>query len=219
MTAAILPNGKTQFIDINGKPLVGGTVTFYEPGTLVLKDTWQDDDQTILNTNPVILDSRGQAIIYGYGIYRQRVKDSLGNLIWDEQTAAPYSPANPPPDAQFVYRDIFMDGYPVAGETFPIINIALAQYLPIALAGSVIAIDPAHLPTSTITIMIYHRVPPASAISVGTIAIDTSGNVVVTFPDQIDLAVRDQIIFVWPDPQDATAQNISIALVTRVTPG
>ena len=88
-TAAILPNGKNSFIDINGRPLVAGTVTFYEPDTLVLKDTWQDSNQTILNTNPIILDSRGQAIIYGYGIYRQRVKDSLGNLIWDELTAAP----------------------------------------------------------------------------------------------------------------------------------
>jgi hypothetical protein len=216
-TASILPNGKNQFIDINGDPLVGGTVTFYEPNTLVLKSTWQDDAQTILNTNPIVLDSRGQAIIYGYGIYRQRVKDSLGNLIWDEETAAPYSPANPPPDALFVYRDIFMEAKPGNGETYPVINIALAQSLPIALAGSVISIDPNFLPTASITITMYKTTPPGSPTSIGTIAIDTAGNVVVTFPAEIDLAVRDQISFVWPSPQDATAENIAIALVTRVS--
>ncbi len=52
-TASILPNAKNGFIDINGKPLVAGTVTFYEPGTLVPKDTWQDSAEAIPNTNPV----------------------------------------------------------------------------------------------------------------------------------------------------------------------
>ncbi len=90
MTANILPNAISQFEDINGAPLVGGQVYFYEPGTLVPKDTWQDAGQTILNTNPVILNSRGQAIIYGLGNYRQVLVDVDGNTIWDgeiDQTA------------------------------------------------------------------------------------------------------------------------------------
>lgn len=87
MSAVLLPNGKQQFIDINGKPLVGGSVYFYIPSTLIFKDTWKNAGQTILNTNPIILDSRGQAIIYGTGIYRQIVKDSAGNLIWDQLTS------------------------------------------------------------------------------------------------------------------------------------
>lgn len=217
-TAAILPNGKNSFEDINGKPLVGGTVTFYEPGTLVLKDSWQDSTQTILNTNPIILDSRGQAIIYGYGIYRQRVKDSLGNLIWDELTAAPYSPSNPPPDAQFIYRDIFMEDSPTDGERYPIINIALAQSLPIALAGSVMTIDPDNLPTADISIGIEYRTPPSATwLSAGTIDIDTTGNVVVNFAAALPLAVHDQFSFLYPSPADATAGNIAIALVSLIS--
>lgn len=86
MAASQLPNGKQQFIDINGFPLVGGFVYSYIPGTLVLKNTWQNATQTVLNTNPIILDSRGQALIYGAGTYRQILEDSLGNLIWDELT-------------------------------------------------------------------------------------------------------------------------------------
>ncbi len=216
-TASIMPNGKNQFIDINGDPLVGGTVTFYEPGTLVLKDTWQDDAQSILNTNPIVLDSRGQAIIYGYGIYRQRVKDSLGNLIWDEETAAPYSPVNPPPDAQFIYRDIFMEGQPSDGERYPIINIGTAQTFPIALAGTIITIDPTSLPASPITIEFDYRTPPSTTwISGGTIAIDAAGNVVTTFAAEVPLAVRDQFSFLWPSPQDASAGNIAICLLSTV---
>jgi hypothetical protein len=89
MAAAILPNGKQQFSDINGKPLVGGLVYMYVPSTLIFKDTWQDSGQLVLNTNPIILDSRGEALIYGDGNYRQILKDSLGNLIWDEPVSAP----------------------------------------------------------------------------------------------------------------------------------
>lgn len=86
MTAALLPNAKAQFIDSTGKPLVGGKVYFYIPNTSTLKDTYQDSAQTILNTNPVVLDANGQAIIWGVGTYRQVVYDQNGNLIWDQIT-------------------------------------------------------------------------------------------------------------------------------------
>lgn len=83
MPASIIPNAVNQFIDINGNPLVGGFVYMYEVGTLIPKNTWQDSAQTILNTNPIVLNSRGQAIIYGVGSYRQILTDALGNEIWD----------------------------------------------------------------------------------------------------------------------------------------
>lgn len=86
MTATLLPNAKQQFIDSNGKPLAGGSVYFYIPNTSTLKNTYQDAAQTILNTNPVILDASGQAIIWGNGVYRQVVYDQFGNLIWDQIT-------------------------------------------------------------------------------------------------------------------------------------
>jgi hypothetical protein len=59
-------------------------VYYYVPTTTVFKDTWQDADQGILNTNPVELDSAGRANIWGSGPYRQVVTDSLGNLVWDK---------------------------------------------------------------------------------------------------------------------------------------
>lgn len=86
MAATLLANARQQFIDINGNPLVGGFVYFYVVGTLIPQDTWQDSAQTLLNTNPVVLDSRGQATIYGSGTYRQVLQDSRGNTIWDGVT-------------------------------------------------------------------------------------------------------------------------------------
>lgn len=81
--ATILPKGETTFLDDNGDPLSAGSVYFYIPSTTTLKNTWQDEDETTLNTNPVVLDSAGRAVIFGSGSYRQIVKDSDGNTIWD----------------------------------------------------------------------------------------------------------------------------------------
>lgn len=87
-SAVLLPNGKQQFLDANGNPLAGGNVGFYvPPGTLTPKTTWQDAARVTPNVNPVPLDSAGEALIYGTGSYRQIVKDAIGNVVWDAQTA------------------------------------------------------------------------------------------------------------------------------------
>lgn len=88
---AILPNAMTQFVDANGIPVANGWVYFYIPTTNTPKNTWQDIGETILNTNPVHLDSAGRALIWGTGSYREVVTDSLNNVVWDQVTSAPGS--------------------------------------------------------------------------------------------------------------------------------
>lgn len=85
--ATILPNAVNQFIDASGNPLAGGTVFMYIPNSSTPKDTYQDSAGTILNTNPIVLNASGEAIIYGSGAYRQVVYDANGDLIWDQITA------------------------------------------------------------------------------------------------------------------------------------
>ncbi len=92
-TAALVPMALQQFFDNNGDPLSGGTVGFYIPNTLSLKTIWQDANQMTVWSNPLTLDAGGKppgasAGIYGAGVYRQIVKDSQGNLIWDAVTSA-----------------------------------------------------------------------------------------------------------------------------------
>jgi hypothetical protein len=86
-TAGILPNAKTTFVDKNGSPLTSGKVYFYQPGGTTAKTTWQDINQTTPNTNPVLLDDAGRALIWGSGSYRQQVFDQFNNLQWDQVTS------------------------------------------------------------------------------------------------------------------------------------
>jgi hypothetical protein len=87
----LLPNGKQHFVDNNGHPLVGGRVYHYYVGTNTPKDTYQDSGQTIPNTNPIVLDARGEASIYGSGPYRQVLTTSSGVTIWDQVILDPSS--------------------------------------------------------------------------------------------------------------------------------
>ena len=49
-----------QYFDDAGDPLSSGKIYFYETGTTTLKDTFSDINQTIANTNPVILSAAGR---------------------------------------------------------------------------------------------------------------------------------------------------------------
>lgn len=85
----LIPEGKQHFDDANGRPLVGGQVFNYSVGTTTFKNTYQDVALSILNTNPVVLDARGECAMYGTGAYRQILKDAAGNLIWDQVVPDP----------------------------------------------------------------------------------------------------------------------------------
>ena len=93
-TVSVLPNAETQFLDGNGAPYAAGKVYFYVPGTTTPKATWVDTNATTLNSNPVVLDSAGRALIYGSGQYREVLQDQFGNIIWDQLTWAPNPSTN-----------------------------------------------------------------------------------------------------------------------------
>lgn len=79
-----VPPGKQTFLDPETGALLSlGTVTHYIPSTTLFKNTWADEDQTEVNTNPIVLDATGSCSIWGSGLYRQILKDSAGNVIWD----------------------------------------------------------------------------------------------------------------------------------------
>lgn len=73
-----IPNGKSQFFDANGNPLSGGSVAYYQPGTLTPVNTYQDQALTTINPNPITLDSAGECVAWGPDstVYRQIVKDA-----------------------------------------------------------------------------------------------------------------------------------------------
>lgn len=80
--AVLLPQGKQHYDDGAGVPLAGGKVFTYDVGTTNPRTTWSDEAQTNPNTNPVILDARGEAVIFWSGDYTVTFQDSLGSTIW-----------------------------------------------------------------------------------------------------------------------------------------
>ena len=72
-----------QFFTAAGIPLVGGKLYTYASGTTVPLATYTDDTGVFANTNPVILDSRGEANVWlGPSRYTFVLEDADNNLIW-----------------------------------------------------------------------------------------------------------------------------------------
>lgn len=83
VTAWVMPVPKTYFEDNNGLPLAGGFVYTYTAGTLTPQATYADADQNANNTNPVVLDSSGRAVIFwGPNPYDVIVTDSQGTQLY-----------------------------------------------------------------------------------------------------------------------------------------
>lgn len=62
--ASLSPPPKLQFFGTDGLPLVGGKLYTYAAGTTTPLATYTDYTQANQNTNPVILDSAGQANVW-----------------------------------------------------------------------------------------------------------------------------------------------------------
>jgi hypothetical protein len=81
--AALTPVPKIQFFDANGHPLAGGKLYSYSAGTTTPLVTYTDQAGTSANTNPVILDSRGEASVWlGTGPYKLRLTTATDVDIW-----------------------------------------------------------------------------------------------------------------------------------------
>lgn len=79
-------NPQVQYFTDLGLPLTGGKLFFYEPSTLIAKNTYSDSALSIPNTNPIVLSTGGSPVvdIWLNGVYRVILKDSSDNVIWDK---------------------------------------------------------------------------------------------------------------------------------------
>src|SRR5574343_1019487 len=75
MTASLLPQVVARFFSASGAPLAGGKVYTYAAGTLTPKASYTDASGNTPNTNPIILDSSGEANIWLDGNYKINLTD------------------------------------------------------------------------------------------------------------------------------------------------
>lgn len=75
-------------IDAYGNPLVGGKLYTYANGTTTPQATYQDASGAAANTNPVILDARGEAVVFlTEGLtYTFELRDASDALIWTQDS-------------------------------------------------------------------------------------------------------------------------------------
>jgi hypothetical protein len=95
--AALTPTAKMQFFKADGTPLVGGKLYTYTAGTTTPQTTFTDSAGGTANTNPVILDSRGEANIWlGGATYKFKLADANDVEIWTvDNISAPTSGVSP----------------------------------------------------------------------------------------------------------------------------
>jgi hypothetical protein len=84
MTTALTPAPKAQFFANDGTPLVGGKLYTYAAGTTTPLASYTTYAGTVANTNPVILDSRGEANVWLSlsTPYKLALYDANDALIW-----------------------------------------------------------------------------------------------------------------------------------------
>ena len=83
MTTTLSPAPKLQFFGADGEPLVGGKLYSYAAGTSTPLATYTDSTGTTSNTNPIILDSRGEAVVWlSTAAYKIVLNTSTDTLIW-----------------------------------------------------------------------------------------------------------------------------------------
>jgi len=80
---SLSPTPKLQFFDANGDPLVGGLLYTYAAGTTTPLASYTDSTGVSANTNPIVLDSRGEANVWlGTESYKLALYTSTNVLIW-----------------------------------------------------------------------------------------------------------------------------------------
>jgi hypothetical protein len=89
MTAVLSPGPKQQFLDNNGRPFVDGKLFTYQAGTTTKLATYTDSTGGSQNTNPIILDYRGECdlwippnVAYKYVLAPGNDTDPPTNPIW-----------------------------------------------------------------------------------------------------------------------------------------
>lgn len=88
--AELAPSPKQQFFDNAGNPAAGYRLTTYAAGTTTLQATFTNRAATASNSNPIILNQRGEAVIFldPSKVYDFKFESPDGAQVWTQQDVA-----------------------------------------------------------------------------------------------------------------------------------
>jgi hypothetical protein len=129
MTTALSPSPKQQYFYTDGTPLVGGKLYTYAAGTSTPLATYQDSSGLVSNTNPVILDSRGEANIWlSPGLaYKFILKDPNEATIWTVDNI----------DLGLIFSNVIITGGTINGVIIGNITPAAGSFTDLSASGTV----------------------------------------------------------------------------------
>lgn len=96
MTVNLSPTPYQRFVDSNGAALAGGLLYTYVAGTTTPQATYTDSTGGTPNTNPIVLNTRGEASIWldPTLTYKFVLQTSGGAAVWTQDYISPYVGVN-----------------------------------------------------------------------------------------------------------------------------
>jgi len=141
--AGLSPTPKQQIFGTDGEPLVGGKIYTYAAGTSTPIATYTDYTAGTANTNPIILDSRGQANIWLLSTvsYKFIVRDANDVLLYTvDNIAIPLdvnSFSSPPPIGDVTPNTGAFTTLTLTGTGASKLNVGTTGQRPTAVTGMV----------------------------------------------------------------------------------
>ena len=184
--------GNSSSEDFDGKLLAAGTVEFRNPGLTTKKTIWDDKDKAVEATNPVVLDSYGNAEVFADGFYDLVVKDSDGNSI------------NTPDSLHF------------STSTSPVFAVnSISAGITTSTTGQIIYADTTTGGDFTITLQTAASIGGESFVFVntgtGVLTIDGNGSETIGGETTITLSNKDEAAQIWSDGTNWKSLNVEYA--------
>ena len=169
MSGTLSPTPKFTGFDDFGIILPGGKLWTYDAGTTDLADTFTDVDLLVPNTNPIILDSAGRAVIYlSPKSYKFILRDANDALVWSQDNI----PATGVSAGGGSVAEAFFFGgdpdSPITDTAYPV----GATYDKLHAGTSIYQVDSALLAPGTYGIQAMLKASPSQSVTIGIVDLD-----------------------------------------------
>lgn len=203
---AILTPVRHRFWNNDGTPAAGGKVYIYEAGTTTPKNSYTDATGAVANTNPIILDSKGEASIWTSGLFKL-------NATQSDNTQITGYPVDNLGAGQSSY-DIagYTPGIPTASQIVLRLPMVRTVTFDVNMAGSRGSASVAATASTTYIIA-------QNGTSIGTMTFAIGGtNATFVAATAVTLAIGDVLSVTGPAIVDATLANVGFILAGNITP-